>query len=252
MAESKPTVLMIASQRSFLSAAINEKLVMRNIDVDVIYNTDALQYAKEASAVLLFADDELTKSSATLEAIAKKASERDMQFFIVGDSGAISRCEKVFQLELIQRTFLRPVDVNEVTEAVVKYLQFYKSTNRKKLLVVDDSGSSLRITKSWFEARYKVMLANSVAMAIRIMSSDKPDLILLDCDMPICDGKMAYEMIKAEPDFSDIPIMFLTGQDNSDEVKKMMELHPQAYLLKSYDAAKIVGEVDDFFKRTHR
>ena len=70
---------------------------------------------------------------------------------------------------------------------------------KKRILVVDDSGAMLRSVKGWLEDKYQVVLANSGTMAIKYLAIRKPDLILLDYEMPICDGKQVLEMIRRKP-----------------------------------------------------
>ena len=120
---------------------------------------------------------------------------------------------------------------------------------KKKILVVDDSGAMLRNVKSWLEDRYQVILANSGAMAIKYLATNHPDLILLDYEMPVCDGKQVLEMIRSEMEFSDVPVFFLTGKNDKESVLSVSSLKPQGYLLKTMEPEKIVAIIDDYFEK---
>ena len=120
---------------------------------------------------------------------------------------------------------------------------------KKKILVVDDSGIMLRNIKRWLEDKYQVILANSGAMAIKYLAMNRPDLILLDYEMPVCDGKQVLEMIRAESEFSNIPVIFLTGKNDRESVLSVSALKPEGYLLKSMPPAQIVQTIDDFFEK---
>ena len=115
--------------------------------------------------------------------------------------------------------------------------------------MVDDSGAMLRTVKEWLQDKYQVVLANSGAMAIKCLAVNRPDLILLDYEMPICDGRQVLEMIRAESDFSDIPVIFLTGKNDKESVMKVTALKPEGYLLKSMDSESIIKAIDDFFEK---
>ncbi|MCI7129641.1 MAG: response regulator, partial [Lachnospiraceae bacterium] len=112
-----------------------------------------------------------------------------------------------------------------------------------------DSGAMLRNVKGWLEDHYQVILANSGAMAIKYLATDRPDLVLLDYEMPIVDGKQVLGMIRAEKEFADMPVIFLTSKDDKESVMQVMSLKPDGYLLKTLEPAKIIQAVDDFFEK---
>ena len=68
-------------------------------------------------------------------------------------------------------------------------------------------------------------------------------------DQRIVDGRQVLEMIRAEKEFSDMPVIFLTSKDDKESVMQVMALKPEGYLLKTLEPAKIVQAVDDFFER---
>ena len=64
------------------------------------------------------------------------------------------------------------------------------------------------------------------------MGKFKPDLVLLDYEMPVCDGRQTLEMIRSDDDFSQIPVVFLTGVGDRAHIEQVIDLKPQGYLLK--------------------
>ena len=74
-------------------------------------------------------------------------------------------------------------------------------------------------------------------------------MILLDYEMPVCDGKQALEMIRSDKDVADIPVIFLTGRGDRETVEKVMELKPERYLLKTLSDEKIKKGIDAFFDK---
>ena len=81
------------------------------------------------------------------------------------------------------------------------------------------------------------------------MSQSLPDLILLDYEMPVIDGRQVLEMIRSESDFSAVPVIFLTSKNDKESIMKVLNLKPEGYLLKTMKPAEIVKAVDDFFEK---
>ncbi len=120
---------------------------------------------------------------------------------------------------------------------------------RPKVLVVDDSMTIRQAMKGLLEDEYQVQLAESGVAAIRAITLDRPDLVLLDYEMPVCDGRQTLEMLRSEKSFAEIPVIFLTGQGDPEVVKKLLSLKPAGYLLKYLKAGDIKKKIDDFFAK---
>ena len=98
-------------------------------------------------------------------------------------------------------------------------------------------------------AHYDLIEASSSISAIKKITINRPDLVLLDYEMPVCDGRQALEMIRSDEDIADIPVMFLTGRGDKESVRKVMALKPEGYLLKTMPEDDIKNMIDDFFAR---
>ena len=120
--------------------------------------------------------------------------------------------------------------------------------NRKNILVVDDNAATLRSIKTMLDDDYNVSIVPSGVKAMAMIGKKKPDLILLDYEMPIADGKQTLEMIRAEEDFADIPVIFLTGVSDKEHILAVMELKPRGYLLKPASREKLIEAIEDVFK----
>ncbi|MDE7334248.1 MAG: response regulator [Lachnospiraceae bacterium] len=147
-------------------------------------------------------------------------------------------------------SFLKTENVmTEIQKYLTKNEQTNKNNHKKKILVVDDSEMLQQFMKKLLGIDYQVSLANSGLSAIRAITLNRPDLILLDYEMPVCDGAQVLEMIRSEKDFADIPVIFLTGRSDKEAVNKMMSLKPKGCLLKSMKPAEIKKSIDDYFKK---
>ncbi|MBR1815103.1 MAG: response regulator [Lachnospiraceae bacterium] len=103
---------------------------------------------------------------------------------------------------------------------------------KKKILVVDDDPIMLRNVKTILDRQYEVMLAVSGTKALASIAKKRPDLIFLDYEMPVCNGKQTLEMIRADEDIKDIPVVFLTGVSDATHIKAVLALKPSGYMLK--------------------
>ena len=135
---------------------------------------------------------------------------------------------------------------------IEKYIKKNEKENRnqkKKLLVVDDSDTVQLAMKGLLQEDYQITVANSGTSAICCITLERPDLVLLDYDMPVCDGVQVLKMIRSETEFADIPVFFLTGKVDKASVSKVIPLKPEGYLLKSAKPSEIKKNIDRYFAK---
>ncbi|MDR1411387.1 MAG: response regulator [Spirochaetaceae bacterium] len=102
----------------------------------------------------------------------------------------------------------------------------------KQILVVDDNLASLKQIGAQLESHYEVSLAKSGALALKICKLEKPDLILLDVEMPEMDGFETIAMLKGDPDLNPIPVIFLTGNLDTDTELRALESGAMDFITK--------------------
>ncbi len=244
-------ILIVTETESFLLTSIMERLEKASYQTTVVHaDTDAINDVKETvCGVLVYTDDKLLEQRQALNFLKDKAIMDDIPIFIIGDITNVKAIEAMIPKELVVREYTRPINVNDLAESVNSLIKQYGAKVKKKILVVDDSGTTLRNVKGWLEDRYNVILANSAAMAIKYLAMNRPDLVLLDYDMPVVDGKQVLEMIRTETEFTDIPVMFLTAKEDEESFLKVKDLKPERYMKKTMTPGEIVKSVDDFFKK---
>ncbi len=115
---------------------------------------------------------------------------------------------------------------------------------KKTILVVDDSPMSLRGIKQMLDKKYQLMLATSAEQALKMLDRKTPDLIILDYEMPGCDGKQTLEMLRAREETKTLPVIFLTGHGDAEHIRSVLDLNPSAYFLKPPKADKINEMLD--------
>lgn len=142
------------------------------------------------------------------------------------------------------------VQADNAMDEVKEYLERQKTANEKPhILIVDDSLTVLHHMNELLMEDYDITTADSSLSAIRNIAYNKPDLILLDYEMPVCDGRQTLEMIRSDKEFADIPVIFLTGRNDTESVKKVKALKPAGYLLKHLDPAAIKESINEFFQK---
>ena len=119
--------------------------------------------------------------------------------------------------------------------------------DKKHIIVVDDNPVLLRNMRNMLQDKYRVSLATSAAQCMKIMGQDKPDLIILDYEMPVVDGKQTLEMIRAESDYKNVPVIFLTGIADKPHVDAVLDLKPAGYFVKPPMQTKIIGAIEKIF-----
>ena len=84
----------------------------------------------------------------------------------------------------------------------------------------------------------------------RTPTRPRPDLILLDLNLPRVDGREVLSIIKNEPGLRQIPVVVLTTSDAEEDVLRSYDLHANAYVTKPVDFdsfVTVVRQIDDFF-----
>lgn len=242
-------ILVVMEKSSFLPMSMIEQL--KELEYNIIsaeLDIEELSKLKESfEVVLLFMEGEGGEKTKELVYLRDKAVEDDSPIFYVGEDTDI--IHEILPTHMLQAVFERPIDVKASAKKIDEFVKEHGKHVKKKILVVDDSGIMLRNIKRWLEDKYQVILANSGAMAIKYLATNRPDLVLLDYEMPVIDGSQVLEMIRSETEFCDIPVIFLTGKNDKESIMKVLDLKPEGYLLKSMEPEKIIQEIDNFFEK---
>ncbi|MEO5350903.1 MAG: ATP-binding protein [Magnetococcus sp. YQC-3] len=106
------------------------------------------------------------------------------------------------------------------------------TTSRATILLVDDQPELLTATVPILRQQYQVKVATNGELALRIATLGEVDLILLDVMMPDMDGYEVCRRLKNNPDTKDIPVIFLTGQQELDDEAEGFALGAVDYIRK--------------------
>ncbi|MFN2183642.1 MAG: response regulator [Anaerolineae bacterium] len=112
------------------------------------------------------------------------------------------------------------------------------------VLVVEDEPVILEIITSLLqEEQYKVLQAPNGQAALALLEDDRPDLIISDIRMPGMDGFELCERVRTNPDFVQLPFIFLTGRDERADMRRGMGLGADDYLTKPFDPDDLLTAV---------
>jgi phosphoserine phosphatase RsbU/P len=116
-------------------------------------------------------------------------------------------------------------------------------TARKRILVVDDDPAITGLVVALLRNRYEVMSAKDGGSALAIVSSHPVDLVLLDVTMPGMDGIAVCRILKASAASRDIPVIFLSGHTDDDQVVMGFEAGSVDYVTKPFESAILLARI---------
>jgi CheY-like chemotaxis protein len=122
-------------------------------------------------------------------------------------------------------------------------------TRNKVILVVDDAVEYLQVLTKILDYRYTLILVKSGEDAIRALRRKAVDLILLDIEMPGISGLDLSTILKSDPVYQTIPVIFVTSYSQSDIITKAIELGAKGYIIKPLkDHQTLLSKIDQVLK----
>jgi chemotaxis family two-component system response regulator Rcp1 len=128
------------------------------------------------------------------------------------------------------------------------------------ILLVEDNEADVRLTEEVLtesKVRNNLIVANNGQEALerlrrkgRFKDSGRPDLILLDLNLPVKDGREVLAQIKEDPDLKRIPVVILTTSKAEEDILKTYNLHANCYITKPVDLEQfvtVVKYIEDFW-----
>ncbi|MCL2127114.1 MAG: response regulator [Treponema sp.] len=114
----------------------------------------------------------------------------------------------------------------------------------KRILVVDDNISILKQISAHLAGEYEVSLAKSGMLALQICAKEKPDLILLDIEMPDMDGFDVISRLKKNPYLDRIPVIFLTANHSAEIEIKALESGARDFIVKPVEKSILLHRIE--------
>jgi diguanylate cyclase (GGDEF)-like protein len=118
------------------------------------------------------------------------------------------------------------------------------SKQRSRILIVDDERPNIQVLNAILQDEYDVSVALNGEQALkRTLGEKKPDLILLDIQMPEMDGFEVCRQVMGNPQTQDIPVIFITGMTNSEDEEQGFALGAVDYITKPFGPSVVLARI---------
>ncbi len=111
------------------------------------------------------------------------------------------------------------------------------AADQSTILVVDDQEINRHIIQTIFRDRYRILVAANGEQALRLSADEQPDLVLLDVLMPDMDGLEVCRRLKESDKTRDIPVIFVTSQNDPEEETRALEAGAVDFISKPINAS---------------
>ena len=177
---------------------------------------------------------------AGLERPDKVKALTESRIFLLGSMAECEGCD------IAGEKLVKPFNAKEIRNRLEGLAQM-DSESQKTLLLVDDDAVMIRTLREGLSTSYKVLPANSGVNALKILERAKPDLILLDYEMPGMNGPEVLAILRSNDDTKNIPVMFLTAKNDLASISLIEALKPDGHMLKTLPLREIKGIIQKFF-----
>jgi len=114
---------------------------------------------------------------------------------------------------------------------------------KKTIFVVDDNDTNLSMARDALKEHYKVLTLPSASKMFSMIDKVRPDLILLDIEMPEMDGFEALQLLKVNSEHSDIPVIFVTSMTDADIEVRGFQLGVIDFITKPFSEPVLVNRI---------
>ena len=117
--------------------------------------------------------------------------------------------------------------------------------NEKRILIVDDTPTNIRVLVPILmeHGKFQINISNNGKDALKLLEKVRPDLILLDIMMPELDGFETCRIIKSDESLKDIPIIFLTAKNETEDLAKGFALGAADFVSKPFNSVELMARV---------
>ncbi len=117
-----------------------------------------------------------------------------------------------------------------------------------RILIVDDEQDSIRLLERFLKDKYTLRSARNGEEALSIIPEFRPDMILLDINMPGMDGYETCRRVRQDPAYCLVKILLVSGYSRLEERLKGYEVGADDYVSKPFDNAEFKAKIDVFMK----
>jgi two-component system OmpR family response regulator len=120
----------------------------------------------------------------------------------------------------------------------------------QRILIADDEPDILEISKIALETvgGFEVTVCSSGRMLLERLSEFEPDLIIVDVLMPDVTGPEILTEVRRKPELNSVPVVFLTGVIQKDEIEQLKETGVADIILKPFDPMTLADRINNIWK----
>ena len=119
----------------------------------------------------------------------------------------------------------------------------------KTILVVEDNELNMKLVRGLIKiGKYGILEAIDAESGIEQIRAQRPDLVLMDIQLPGMDGLSATKIIKEDPSIKDIPVVALTSYAMQGDEEKALEAGCTGYIAKPIDTRKFLETISKYLK----
>ena len=116
------------------------------------------------------------------------------------------------------------------------------------LLCIDDSATQLTVYREQLEGMFRVTCAETYEEAVACLTATRPDLIILDMEMPKVSGLEFLDILRYTPNYGQIPVIIVSGNNTPADVKEAFRRGAADYVRKPYDCEELVLRINRLFQ----
>jgi two-component system, cell cycle response regulator DivK len=118
-----------------------------------------------------------------------------------------------------------------------------------KILIVEDNEEGSQSLSRWLQGKgFEVVMARDGQEGVAVAQSEKPDLVLMDMNMPVLDGWEATQQIKAFPETKDLPVIALSALGLAQDRDRALKAGCVDFFSKPVDFPELLAHVEEHLK----
>lgn len=123
---------------------------------------------------------------------------------------------------------------------------------KPKVLIIDDDPIFIQVLCSVLEDEYELTIALKALDGLNLISSDKFNVIVIDINMPECDGFQLFKKMQEQESVEDIPVIFLSGLQDKLVCRRVFDAGGVEFIQKPIEAEHLKTRIDTYSKLSQR